>query len=108
MDKFENLGDTLTFLRKQKNLQQTELAAMLNERGIKVTNHAISKWEKGYVIPNAVQFLNLCDIFGVEDVLGCFSDGHAGILSGLNRDGREMATELIHVLGESARYAQNA
>ena len=67
---------------------------------------AISKWETGAALPNAVQFLNLCDILGVEDVMSCFSDGHTGFLSGLNADGRKMALELIQVFGESEKYSQ--
>lgn len=106
MDQFKNLGDTLTVLRKNRNIHQSQLAAMLEERGIKVTNQAISKWENGKTIPNAVQFLTLCDVLGVEDVMSCFSDGHTGFLSGLNPEGRKMITELIHVMSESSKYAQ--
>lgn len=120
MEKFKNFGDTLTKLRKRKHIKQTELAALLAERGVTLTNQAISKWETGKAIPNAIQFLILCDIYEVDDVLACFSNGQAGgvnrrkddgreeVLSGLNSDGRKMVTELIQVLSESSRYAQRA
>ena len=106
IDKFKDLGITLATLRKKKKKNQRKLAELLTERGITVTNQAISKWETGAALPNAVQFLNLCDILGVEDVMSCFSDGHTGFLSGLNADGRKMALELIQVFGESEKYSQ--
>ena len=106
MDKFKDFGVTLTKLRKRKHIKQSELAALLADRGISVTNQAISKWETGKTVPNAIQFLIICDIYGVEDVMSCFSDGHTGFLSGLNADGRKMALELIQVFGESEKYSQ--
>lgn len=106
MQKFKNVGQTLTRLRKEKNYLQSDVANMLADRGINVTIHAVSKWENGITIPNAVVFLNLCDILGVEDVMSCFSNGRVGFLSGLNRDGMKMITNLIHALSESSRYSQ--
>ena len=108
MEKFTNFGATLAFLRKEKKYQQSEVAELLTDRGITVTNQAISKWETGKVIPNAIQFLNLCDILGVEDIMASFSDGHAGTLSGLNADGRKMVFELIRFLGENPKFSRNA
>ena len=106
MEKFKNLGETLTVLRKEKNYLQSDVANMLVDRGINVTFQAISKWETGTTIPNAIQFLNLCDILGVEDIMSCFSNGNTGFLSGLNRDGRQIISDLIHALSESTRYSQ--
>ncbi len=117
-DKFKDLGEILTKLRKKKHIRQADLAALLAERGVTVTNQAISKWETGKAIPNAIQFLNLCDIYGINDVLYYFSKGQAGgvvskmdgrrvnVFSGLNSDGRKMVFELIEVLSESSKYAQ--
>ena len=56
MEKFKNLGETFTKLRKEKNLLQSEVAALLEERGISVTNQGVSKWETNKVVPNAIQF----------------------------------------------------
>ena len=106
MEQFKNIGTTLATFRKEKKLQQSDLSVLLAERGINVSNQAISKWEKGKTVPNAIQFLNLCEVLGIEDVMSCFSDGHAGILSGLNTEGRKMVTALIMALSESPQYAQ--
>lgn len=107
-DKFKNLGDTLIMLRKQKKMNQSEVAKLLAERGIAVTNQAVSKWETGKVIPDAIQFLNLCDILGVEDVMATFSDGYTGILSGLNMEGRKMVMEFARFLAANPKYAQDS
>ena len=106
-EKFKCLGETLTKLRKEKNLLQSEVAALLEERGISVTNQGVSKWETNKVVPNAIQFLNLCDILGIEDVMSTFSDGYTGFQSGLNADGRKMVTELIHFLSENPKFSNN-
>ena len=106
-EKFKCLGETLTKLRKEKNLLQSEVAALLEERGISMTNQGVSKWETNKVVPNAIQFLNLCDILGVEDVMSTFSDGHTGFQSGLNAEGRKMVTELIHFLSENPKFSNN-
>ena len=72
MEKFKDFGDVLAKARKQKHLKQSELATLLNEHGVSVTNQAISKWETGKVVPNAIQFLALCDIYGIDDALYFF------------------------------------
>ena len=108
MDKFKNLGETLTRLRKEKNMLQSDVAELLEQRGISLTNQAISKWETDKVIPNAIQFLDLCDILGVEDVMSTFSDGYTGFQTGLNAEGRKMVTELIHFLSENPKFSQKS
>ncbi len=108
MDKFKNLGETLTRLRKEKNMLQSDVAELLEQRGISLTNQAISKWETDKVIPNAIQFLNLCDILGVEDVMSTFSDGYTGFQTGLNTEGRKIVTELIHFLSENPKFSQKS
>ena len=105
MEKFKNFGKTLSALRKEKNIQQKELAALMKDRGISITNQAISKWETDKAVPNAIQFLNLCDILEVEDVMSSFSEGHTGLQSGLNAEGRKMVTELIHFLSENPKFS---
>ena len=118
MEKFEGFGDSLVKARKRKHLNQRELTKLLNERGVLVKYPAICKWEKGKVVPNAIQFLILCDICGIDDALSFFSNGQAGnssghkidaydeVLSGLNPKGRKMVMELIRILRENPKYAQ--
>ena len=88
----KSLGETLTALRREAGLTQPGVAALLAELGCAVQPAAISKWEKGQTMPNAAQFLALCRIYRVRDVLGAFL-GEPGPLSGLNGEGRRLVEE---------------
>jgi len=94
----KTIGDTLAELRRAKKLMQKDVAARLSAHGIRVSAKTIYNWEKGLAQPNAGQFLALCDILGVEDVLWCFSGVHRGPYSGLNQAGRQKAREFIDLL----------
>ena len=101
-----DIGAVLYRLRTEKKMSQRELALQLCEKGIEVTNQAISKWENGTTQPSAVQFIALCDILGVQNVVGEFSGKNNGLLSGLNSLGREMAKDYINLLMLSDKYRE--
>lgn len=66
------IGKKLIEARKSKNMSQKDLAAIMSQYGNSITPAAISKWEKGESVPNALQLFALCDIFGVEDIRSYF------------------------------------
>ena len=103
----KSLGETLTALRREAGLTQPGVAALLAELGCAVQPAAISKWEKGQTMPNAAQFLALCRIYRVRDVLGVFL-GEPGPLSGLNGEGRRLVEGYVRVLLASGLYAEAA
>lgn len=72
---YTDIGALIAERRREKGMNQAELAAALDELGFGVTNQAVSKWEKGATLPNARQFLAICDVLGIEDIRGTFS-GH--------------------------------
>ena len=98
-------GEILAKHRRELGLSQAELASRLREAGFSVTNQALSKWENGATLPNARQFLALCQALEIEDIRGVFTDGSGGLLDGLNREGRRRAMEYIQLLRERGRYA---
>ena len=55
-----NIGNMILALRKQKNVTQEALAAELG-----VTAAAVSKWEKGYTLPDILMVCALADYFEV-------------------------------------------
>lgn len=55
------LAEKLYELRKQRDLSQKELAALLC-----VTDKAVSKWETGSAIPKTETLFKMADIFGVS------------------------------------------
>lgn len=61
-----NVGKSIAFLRKQKQMTQQGLAAAVN-----VSHQAVSKWEKGAALPDMQTMLTLSRLFGVsmEDLL---------------------------------------
>ena len=100
-----NIGEILNQRRKELGLSQSGLAAKLSNNGINVTNQAISKWENGSTLPNAIQFLSLCRVLNIDDVNGVFMGGSSGgILAGLDSSGRRKVMEYIELLHDSGRY----
>ena len=93
-----SVGDTLAGLRRAKKLRQKDVAAKLSCHGFTVSAKTIYNWEKGLAQPNAGQFLALCDIYGVDDILWRFAGVHRGPYAGLNQAGRNKAREFIDLL----------
>lgn len=102
-----SLGETLTALRREAGLTQPAVASLLAGLGHPLQPAAISKWEKGQTLPNAAQFLALCRIYGVRDVLSVFL-GEPGPLSGLNGEGRRLVEGYVRVLLASGLYPADA
>ena len=92
------VGKTLAGLRRMKKFMQKDVAAKLADYGIDVSAKTIYNWEKGVAQPNARQFLALCDILEVDDVLWQFAGVRRGPYAGLNRAGRQKARELTDLL----------
>ncbi len=99
-----NLGDIICSFRKKKGLSQRNFAALLSKRGVKVTNQAVSKWESGASLPNAIQFLIICDILDIIDISGVFSNRSFDFLRGLNDDGKRLVAEYAAMLLDSGLY----
>ena len=81
------LGENIKVLRKSKGLTQEELAIRLN-----VVRQTVSKWEKGYSVPDAELLQRLADVLEVDvkQLLGANIDAQEGIdaiaeqLAGIN------------------------
>ena len=111
MEQKINLGSKLAELRKARRLSQWDVAKLVSVSGDPITNRAVSKWETGDSQPNAEQFLALCRIFDVRDVLACFlgisaPEGAAdGPMAQLNKLGRERVEEYASLLAESPEFS---
>ena len=99
-----NLGDIICSFRKKKGLSQREFATLLSKHGVRVTNQAVSKWESGASVPNAIQFLIICDILDIVDISGIFSGRSYDFLKGLNEDGKKNVVEYAAMLIDSGLY----
>lgn len=98
------IGEKLCAARKKQGVSQKRMAALLSQRGIKVTNQAVSKWESGASLPNAVQFLIICDILEISDIGGLFLGKSSELFTGLNQEGRQRVTEYAGLLRDSGLF----
>jgi transcriptional regulator with XRE-family HTH domain len=93
-----SIGETFAELRRAKKFMQKDVAAKLVNRGFKVSAKTIYNWEKNISQPGIPQFLALCDIFDVDDVLWRFAGVHKGPYTGLNNGGRQKVREFIDLV----------
>lgn len=100
------VSETLRTNRKDKCLSQAQVAEFLTERGVEVTQKAISKWERGDTQPNTEQFLLLCELYDIRDVLLTFK-GQAGFLDTLNTRGKTRVKEYIRLLESDEEFSAN-
>ena len=81
-----SFGETLARARKALRLTQKDVAALMKEKyGLDVKSGSISHWEKEEAVPNARQFLYLCEIYKVQNInetFGVFDESNP--LSRLN------------------------
>ena len=107
-DSSRKLGSKLSKLRKARKMSQQEVAKLVSVGSDPISNRAVSKWETGDTLPNAEQFLALCRIYDIRDVLSTFL-GMEGPndegLNSLNKLGRERVDEYISLLKESPEFS---
>lgn len=69
---YRDFGMTLAAKRKERHLNQLQLADLLNKKGLEVKSGSISKWEKNVNSPNVIQFFALCEILGIDNINDTF------------------------------------
>ena len=86
-----SFGEILAMARKEKNFKQKDVSALLMERyGMDVKAGSISHWEKGDSMPNAWQFLRLCEVYQINNINETFGVyDQANPLTQLNSAGME-------------------
>jgi SOS-response transcriptional repressor LexA len=100
----KSLGQILTALRKEAGYTQPKVSELLSAEGVDIKTAGISKWEKGLTQPNAGQFLALCKVYGVADVMATFTD-YTRPEDELNAEGRRLVSDYIRVLAASGLYS---
>lgn len=99
------LGKKLREIRVNRDYTMLEVSERMKALGCPIAKNSISRWETGYVNPNVEQFVNLCRIYGISDVIGVFGGGKGAPADQcLNRIGREKVEEYRQLLIESGRY----
>lgn len=98
------LGEILRGLRTSRGISQAELARRLTLLGCAVSAKTPSKWENGVSEPSVEQFLGLCEVYEIRDVLAVFR-GREGELDALNEVGRRRVKEYIRLLEGDEAFA---
>lgn len=95
-----NLGNQILRLRKDKGFTQEELAQELG-----VTAAAVSKWEKGYTLPDVLMLCALADCFGVttDALLGRNEKVRYAVIAAESEQLGKKAAELAREYGVAAR-----
>ncbi len=100
-----DIAKKLNGLRRAAGFSQQEVAQHLSKYTEPITNRAVSKWETGASLPDAEQFILLCELYGVTDVVSEFLEiGYDSPYSGLNRAGIDAAKDYIALLRNSDKY----
>jgi len=103
----KTFGQTLAELRARRGFSQKDMAAFLAKYGVEISNQAISKWEKDITQPSAAQFLAVCSLFEVDDVMGTFTGRvRKSPVSGLSEAGRRKVEEYIADLWATGLYEE--
>lgn len=101
----KQIGEKITQRRNELKLSQVDVATALTQKGFKVTNQAIYKWEKNMHEPNARQFMALCTVLGIDNILETFLDNEEDFpLSKLNMEGQRLVNDYINLLIKSGMY----
>lgn len=98
-----SIAEVLSGLRREKGFTQPDVASYLSAHGCSVTNKAVSKWEQGATMPDAEQFILLCELYGVRDVLKVFRK-KADVLDKLNSYGHRRLEEYARLLALSDEF----
>ena len=96
------IAETLALLRSERGYSQEDVAEYFRQHGRPLTRKAVSKWELGGSMPDAGQFLLLCQLYGVNDVMGTVCGAESGKL--LNDLGRRKLLEYFQLLQLSDMY----
>ena len=102
---YRDFGMTLAAKRKEKHLNQLQLADLLNKKGLEVKSGSISKWEKNVNSPNVIQFFALCEILGIDNINDTFGIAiEENLFAQLNDEGKKKAIEYMNLLIKSGMY----
>lgn len=99
----DTTGKILKSLRKRKGLTQAQVAQRLVAQGHTTHYSYVSRWEQDKGEPSIQQFLCLCDLYGVDDVLGTF--WQSAHIPKINEKGRELVDAVLQAVEKSGLYA---
>ncbi len=97
------LSEILRKLRTERGWSQIEVSQKLEALGCGASQKALSRWERGSTEPSIRQFLALCELYEVRDVLAVFAGRSAA--ETLNALGQKRLREYLRLLEQDAEFA---
>ena len=97
------LCEILRKLRADRGWSQLEVSQKLEALGCGASQKALSRWERGSTEPSIRQFLALCELYEVRDVLAVF--GGRSAAETLNALGQKRLREYLRLLEQDAEFA---
>ena len=95
----QTIGEIISYYRKKNGMSQQDLSNLLGQHGYKLTNKAISSWEKNSSEPSASLLILLCKLLGVNDIYSeYYGSNPDNPLSELNEEGYTKALDYIQLL----------
>lgn len=94
------VGLRIADARKKQSLTLDALRELLHNYGVEIQVAGLNKWEKGITVPNAYQFIAVCQVLGIEDN---WFGANAAILQ-LNSEGLRKLDDYKNDLIASGRY----
>ena len=95
----QSIGKIIAHYRKKNGLSQQDLSNLLGNHGYKLTNKAISSWEKDSSEPSASLLMLLCKLLGISDIYGEYYESNPNNpLSDLNEEGYAKTLDYIQLL----------
>jgi transcriptional regulator with XRE-family HTH domain len=98
------IGAKIAEARKMAGMKQADLSETLLYYGVDINPQALSKWEKGNVMPNAYQLLAVSYALGISNPLEFFTGTAPAVAQELNKKGLAVLDEFKRFLVSSGKY----
>ena len=98
------IGSKIAEARKMAGMKQADLSETLLHYGVDINPQALSKWEKGNVMPNAYQLLAVSYALGISNPLEFFTGTAPAVAQELNKKGLAVLDEFKRFLVTSGKY----
>lgn len=98
------IGSRIAEARKMAGMKQSDLSEKLLHYGVDINPQALSKWEKGNVMPNAYQLLAVSYALGIGNPLEFFTGTAPAVAQELNKKGLAVLDEFKRFLVASGKY----
>jgi|GEM_PF-5509908 len=72
--------------RKAAGMTLDQVSKSFEKRGVQIRPNTVAQWENGRRQPGINEFLILCELYDIKDILHSFT-GENSIFSGLNDEG---------------------